>query len=62
MKNAYSYLASCRGKKIIKTGWKASGITDAIHETCSQQVNDINIEIIFGRISPTMAALIILKK
>ena len=34
--HAYSYFASCRGKEIIKAGWrKASRITDAIHETCA---------------------------
>ena len=42
VKNAYNYYASCRGKEIIKAGWKASGITDAIHETCTQQVNILN--------------------
>ena len=31
MKNTYNYFASCRGKKIIKAGWKASRIADAIH-------------------------------
>ena len=63
MKNAYNYFASCRGKEIIKAGWKASGITDEIHETRTRQVNVINLnpfteclEIIFRRISPPMVA------
>ena len=43
MKNAYNYFASCRGKEIIKSAWKASGITGAIHETRTQQVNVINL-------------------
>ena len=43
MKNAYNNFSSCRGKEIIEVGWKASGITDAIHETRTQQVNVINL-------------------
>ena len=42
IKNAYNYLASCRGKEIIRSQWKASGITDGIHETHTQ-VNAINL-------------------
>ena len=43
MKNAGNYFSSCRGKEIIKAGWKALGIMDAIYETCTQQVNVINL-------------------
>ena len=43
MKNEYNYFASCRGKKIIKAGWKASATTDAIYETSTKQVNVINL-------------------
>ena len=42
IKNAYNYFASCRGKEIIRSGWKAAGITDEIHETHTQ-VNVINL-------------------
>lgn len=43
MKNAYDYFASCKGKEIIKAGWKAAGITDAIHGTRSQRANIIDL-------------------
>ena len=43
IKNAYNYFASCTGEEILKAGWKALGITDAIHETRTQWVNVINL-------------------
>ena len=43
IKNAFNDFVSCRGKEIIKAGWKASGITNAIHKTRTQRVNVINL-------------------
>ena len=40
IKNAFNDFVSCRGKEIIKAGWKAS---NAIHKTRTQRVNVINL-------------------